>query len=69
LYDRKVAGQFAFPTEASVGKPNRGVKEHDSASDCRQTVPQVVTTPDVGEFVSQNVSQLAGIQERDQLGW
>jgi hypothetical protein len=67
LHDCQVAGQFPFLTHTPVGKPNRRVEENESASESCQTIPQIVPAPNVDELVSQNVSKLATVQERNQL--
>jgi len=67
LHHCQVAGQFPFLAHAPVGKPNRRVEENESASESGQTIPQIVTAPNVDELVSQNVSKLATVQERNQL--
>jgi hypothetical protein len=52
-----------FDTALTNPKAERGPLAEVAA------VPQIVVAPNVRELVSQNVSKLAGVQERSQLGW
>jgi hypothetical protein len=53
-----VAGQFAVPTQMTSKKPRCWMKENEITAQSRESIPEIIPTPDVHQFVPENAHEL-----------
>ena len=62
-----VTGQFAIPTQMTSKKPRCRMKENEVTAKSRQSIPEIIPTPNVHQFVPENAYELCSLQSRKEL--
>ena len=62
-----VADQFAIPTQMTSEKPGCRMKENEITAKSRQSIPEIIPTPNVHQFVPKNAQELWSLQARKEL--